>query len=146
MNRQSIRRMSDIKMLNERGHLIEANDNNLICVLNGPKDSPYENKKWRITIELTKEYPFRSPSVGFLDKIFHPNVDLESGSVCLNALNQEWTPVYQLSSIIETLLPQLLLYPNPDDPLNITAAEMMLKKNNISKQKYLDEISKYPGF
>ena len=27
------------------------------------------------------------------------------------------TPVYNLVSIVETLLPQLLTYPNPDDPL-----------------------------
>ena len=146
MDRQQRRKMADMKLLSERGHLIEANGNNLICMLYGPKDTPYANKMWRITIELTKEYPFRSPSVGFLDKIFHPNVDLDSGSVCLNALNHEWTPVYQLSSIIETLLPQLLAYPNADDPLNVKAAQMMLKKGPDNKRAYLEAISKYPGY
>ena len=71
---------------------------------------------------MPNNYPFQSPSVGFIDAVYHPNVDCTSGSVCLNALNQEWTPVYNLVTIVSTLLPQLLTYPNPDDPLNTEAA------------------------
>ena len=44
--------------------------------------------------------------------------------VCLNVLNQTWTPIYNLSHIYETFLPQLLLYPNADDPLNSEAANL----------------------
>ena len=71
---------------------------------------------------LPAEYPFKSPSVGFYDPIYHPNVDISGGAVCLNALNSEWTPMYKLTDIMQTLLPQLLTYPNADDPLNAQAA------------------------
>ena len=93
--------------------------------------------QWRVRIQLPHTYPFRSPSVGFVDTIFHPNVDIRSGTICLNALNHEWTPVYNLVSIMEVLLPQLLTYPNPDDPLNAEAAQLLLKDNATFAQTCL---------
>ena len=101
---------------------------NKVCLtldLNGPKDSLYEHGSWKIKITIPKEYPFKSPSVGFLNTIYHPNIDEKSGSVCLDILNQEWGPTFSLLNIYETFLPQLLMYPNPNDPLNIKAAKHM---------------------
>jgi ubiquitin-conjugating enzyme E2 H len=130
MERQRRRRLADIALLHTSGHLCPEStpsDNTnqpIICTFNGPNDTPYAGLSWKITITLAPEYPFKSPSVGFVDPIFHPNVDLDSGSICLNALNSEWTPIYKLTDILETLLPQLLTYPNADDPLNTHAAHL----------------------
>lgn len=130
--RQNRRRLTDIQQLVKSSHYLKTDEDGLsfTCVLNGPKDTPYEGRQWRIRMQLPTEYPFRSPSVGFVDRMFHPNVDHTSGTICLNALNQEWTPVYNLVSIFETLLPQLLTYPNPDDPLNGQAAALL--RDNLS--------------
>lgn len=122
------RRMMDIKALHKSGHLVETQDDGtLVCKMRGPKDTPYENRSFTVLIGLPNEYPFKSPSVGFVESVFHPNIDYHSGSICLNVLNQEWTPVYNLVAIMETLLPQLLTYPNPDDPLNEEAAKLLLE-------------------
>ena len=102
----------------------------------GPKDTPYEGGKWKMSIFFPPDYPFKSPSIGFIDKIYHPNVDYNSGSICLDVLNQTWSPIYTSQHIIDIFIPQLLTYPNPDDPLNKEAADMLLN-NKAEYDKYV---------
>jgi ubiquitin-conjugating enzyme E2 H len=47
--------------------------------------------------------------------------------VCLDVINQTWSPMYDMVNIFEVFLPQLLRYPNPTDPLNGEAAAMLMK-------------------
>eukprot|EP00906_Rhabdomonas_costata_P002382 RCo003802 len=109
----------------------------------GPKDTPYEGGVWQIHVELPEAYPYKSPSIGFANCIFHPNVDLASGSVCLDVINQTWSPMFDLTNVFEVFLPQLLSYPNPTDPMNGEAAALMLKDPARFAEKVREFVAKY---
>lgn len=58
----------------------------------------------------------------------HADMDLSSGSVCLDVINQTWSPMFDMINIFEVFLPQLLRYPNPTDPLNGEAAALLIRE------------------
>ncbi|CAI7601822.1 unnamed protein product [Penicillium pancosmium] len=105
--------------------------------------APFTGGHWKIHVELPDQYPYKSPSIGFVNRIFHPNIDELSGSVCLDVINQTWSPMYDMINIFEVFLPQLLRYPNPSDPLNGEAAALMMREPKAYEAKVKEYVAKY---
>jgi ubiquitin-conjugating enzyme E2 H len=109
-------------------------------MFHGPKDTPYFGGLWQIHVQLPMEYPYKSPSLGFSNRMYHPNVDEASGSVCLDVINQTWSPMFDLVNIFEVFLPQLMAYPNPSDPLNGDAAALLLRDPDAYNAKIAEHV------
>ena len=145
------RRKKDLIKLRASGYVVkeifeqQSNEtkNEFEIDFNGPIGSLYADGAWKIRVTLPPDYPFKSPSIGFINPMFHPNVDFDSGSICLDVINQTWTPMYELVTIFDVFLPQLLRYPNPSDPLNMIAANLMKSDQKRYKETIQDYIKKH---
>lgn len=122
------RLMRDFKKLQldpPEGLTAAPEENNLFkwnAVIFGPEGTPWEEGTFKLTLHFTEEYPHRPPKVKFVSKMFHPNVYTD-GSICLDILQNQWSPIYDIPSIL-TSIQSLLCDPNPNSPANSEAARL----------------------
>jgi len=109
---------------------ISANKYKRFIIHFTPDDGLYEGGVFRIEIEATPEYPFKPPKAKMLTKLWHPNVDLQ-GAICHNYLKVDpafgegagYSPALGMSGVVTGLLNLFYGGENPDDPLNLEAAQ-----------------------
>ncbi len=83
----------------------------------------WKGGKYKFTINVPNDYPIKPPKCNCDTQIYHPNIDMQ-GNVCLNILKADWNPVLGINTVILGLI-LLFIEPNPDDPLNPDAAQLM---------------------
>jgi len=93
-----------------------------------PNDGFWNGYCYKFKFEVPDQYPHEAPKVKCCDKIYHPNIDYQ-GNVCLNILRADWRPVLNINAVIYGLI-LLLDAPNPNDPLNHQAAEILRTNPN----------------
>ncbi|CAB0005552.1 unnamed protein product [Nesidiocoris tenuis] len=92
----------------------------------------YRGGKFTFSFKVGPNYPHEPPKVKCETQVYHPNIDLE-GNVCLNILREDWKPVLTVNSIVYGLQ-YLFLEPNPEDPLNKEAAEVLQNNRRVFEQ------------
>jgi len=92
------------------------------------EDSYWSGGKFEFQFQVPSMYPFDGPKVLCIDKIYHPNIDLE-GKVCVSIL-RPWKPTYSIQDVLFGIL-FLFTHPNPNDPLNHDAAKTMRENKDL---------------
>lgn len=72
------------------------------AVIFGPDETEWEGGIFRLIMEFSEDYPNKPPKVKFLTRMFHPNI-YNDGSICLDILQNMWSPVYDISSILTSI-------------------------------------------
>lgn len=86
------------------------------------EDSPYEGGKFNLDLDMPPEYPFKHPSVKFLTKTYHPNIQQKTGEICEEILKGVWSPQLKISEVL-AIIRQMLSEPNISSPLDETIAQ-----------------------
>ncbi|KAF7185052.1 Ubiquitin-conjugating enzyme E2 S [Pseudocercospora fuligena] len=96
----------------------------LDILLAGPPATPFAAGVWKLHLSIPPQYPQQPPTANFRTPIFHPNVDPQSGGVCVETLKRDWDSKLTLRDILVTIS-CLLIYPNPDSALNAEAGALI---------------------
>lgn len=94
--------------------------------MQGPQGTPYEGKFFLLKLVFGSEFPAVPPRGFFLTKIFHPNVDLSSGAICVNTLKKDWTSETTLNHVL-AVIRCLLIVPFPESSLNDEAGKLFME-------------------
>ncbi|XP_054276142.1 NEDD8-conjugating enzyme Ubc12 [Macrosteles quadrilineatus] len=97
-----------------------------------PDEGFYRSGRFVFSFKVGPNYPHEPPKVKCETPVYHPNIDLD-GNVCLNILREDWKPVLTINSIVYGLQ-YLFLEPNPEDPLNKEAAEVLQNNRRLFEQ------------
>mmetsp|Transcript_9756 Transcript_9756/g.14394 ORF Transcript_9756/g.14394 Transcript_9756/m.14394 type:complete len:178 (-) Transcript_9756:60-593(-) len=133
------RLMRDLKKIKKdppHGCRAVPQPNNLMiwdAILYGPEDTIWEGGAFQIKLEFTPEYPNKPPKVKFITKIFHPNV-YDTGLICLDILQNQWSPIYDVTSIL-TSIQLLLTEPNPKSPANAEASRLYTENRKAYERR-----------
>ena len=97
---------------------IDNNIFDLLGVIRGPPDTPFHGGIFFVRMYIATEganpYPNKPIICQFLTKVYHPNID-ENGRL-YGFLESDWTPIFDLTSVLLTLS-ALLSTPAPEDAI-----------------------------
>lgn len=98
----------------------------------GPKSTPYEGGTFRLSCIFPENYPFKAPLIKFDSKIYHPNVNKDSGEICQDIYEKDWVPTKRVTGVVQLII-SMMIAPNIDSPVEASIAEEL--RNN--KAQYL---------
>jgi len=100
--------------------------NEVIAEIEGPVGTPYEKKYFQLKLCIPSDFPASPPKGFFLTKIYHPNVDMTNGSICVNTLKRDWVETTTLSHVL-SVIRCLLIIPFPESSLNDEAGKFFME-------------------
>jgi ubiquitin-conjugating enzyme E2 D/E len=123
---------------------VEINDNiyqEHIVMIHGPKDTPYQNGIFKLSITLPEDYPYKPPKMKFITKMYHPNITSD-GTICIDILKDQWSSALRLNTVILSLS-SLLAHPNPNDPLVPEIANEFVKNRERYNKNVIEYVKRF---
>ncbi len=74
--------------------------NQLTILLTGPQGTPYSQGLWKLFFKIPDDYPKSPPKVSFRTRIWHPNVEENTGAVCVDTLKKDWQSNLTLRDVL----------------------------------------------
>lgn len=136
--RDSVKRriLKEIKSITDAEHTpwinvspVHSDITHLLAGIEGPPDTPYEGGVFWVDVRFPQFFPFRPPKLRFLTRIYHPNIN-SRGYICLDFLEQNWSPSYSLQKILVSIC-SILDDPGLKDPLVPEIAEIYCKNYDL---------------
>lgn len=115
---------------------------NWIVQIDGPQGSYYEKGKFKLSFIFPDNYPFKPPEVKFITKIYHPNIKLDTGEICLEVFTSSWSPTQKIYEVIEKIA-SILSSPSGSAPLEPEIAAEFEKTPKEFEKKVKEYIKKY---
>ena len=142
--------LSDLKNLSnndipETIYSVELNTENIyseqIVTLNGPSNTPYQDGKFKLSILMPADYPYKPPKIIFKTRVYHPNISRD-GSICIDILKDQWSSALRITTVLLSLS-DLLANPNPNDPLVPEIANEYNQDRERFNKNVSDFVKKY---
>jgi ubiquitin-conjugating enzyme E2 D/E len=114
-------------------------------------DKRHRCRKYRLTIDVPANYPFRYPTIKFIDRVRCENV-YEDGTLCLDILGPMWSPSFTLPLLMESIVSVLTDAPvtglinkpiPPDNTLKMRLREWTRRANEINQVR-TEEVVEIP--
>lgn len=121
---------------------VEADGLQVFATIRGPEQTAFVGGKFRVKLVISHDFPQSPPKAFFQTKIFHPNINLSTGDVCVNALQKDWDPQQWSLAHIFRVIRCLLIIPFPESALNQDAAKMFMEcyDDFVSHAKMLTQL------
>mmetsp|Transcript_20122 Transcript_20122/g.26072 ORF Transcript_20122/g.26072 Transcript_20122/m.26072 type:complete len:246 (-) Transcript_20122:565-1302(-) len=105
-------------------------------------DGLYQGGQFIFALDVPTTYPFHPPKVKCTTKVWHPNIEPQTGEVQLAILERDWRPVLSINTVIFGL--QLLfLEPSVENSINQAAAYQITNNTEIFHHQVREYIQQY---
>jgi peroxin-4 len=116
----------------------DSESDNIRLLLEGPKNSPYEDGLYKIELEFYDIFPNSPPHVKFITKIWHPLVEYITGKMCQDYFKENWSDKNNVKNFVD-LLQNLLVNYNFSSGVNLDAINDLKEGNFEKKAKEINQ-------
>ena len=113
-----------------------------IVLMQGPKDTPYENGIFKLKFNFPDNYPFKAPDVKFVTTTYHPNIKRDTGDICQDVFASTWAPTQKVADIL-TKLVSMLREPQTSTPLEPEICNEYQNNNSLFVKNAKEYTAKY---